>query len=93
MAAKSKNHWFQTISRCTKGISSGSRKNSLINNKTDFIFANDLTEIHGETHHGYLLSKDGTVEEAQSKSEIAALITAGIKFLLGVTGSISAYKS
>lgn len=54
-------------------------KNSLINNKTDFIFANDLTEIHGETHHGYLLSKDGTVEEAQSKSEIAALITEKIR--------------
>ena len=54
-------------------------KNSLTNNKTDFIFANDLTEIHGETHHGYLLSKDGTVEEAQSKSEIAALITEKIR--------------
>ena len=54
-------------------------KNSLINNKTDFIFANDLTEIHGETHHGYLLSKDGTVEEAQSKSEIAALLTEKIR--------------
>lgn len=30
-------------------------------------------------HHGYLLSKDGTVEEAQSKSEIAALITEKIR--------------
>lgn len=47
---------------------------SLRTNQTDFIFANDLTEIHGDHHHGYLLFADGTIKEAQTKKEIAELI-------------------
>lgn len=38
-------------------------KNSLINNKIDFIFVNDLIEIYGEIYYGYFLFKDGIVEE------------------------------
>lgn len=49
-------------------------KTSLEKNKADFVLANDLTEISGENHHGYLLNKNGKVKEAKTKSEIADLI-------------------
>ncbi len=49
-------------------------RESIQKNRTDYILANDLTEISEQTHHGYLLSADGTVKEAQTKQEIAELI-------------------
>lgn len=47
---------------------------ALEKNQADFVLANDLTEISGDQHHGYLLAKDGSLEEATTKSEIATLI-------------------
>ncbi|MGO3116015.1 phosphopantothenate--cysteine ligase [Enterococcus pseudoavium] len=47
---------------------------SLEKNRADFILANDLAEIHGETHHGYLIDKQHQVKEAHTKNEIATLI-------------------
>lgn len=47
---------------------------SLKKNHADFILANDLTEISGDQHHGYLLAKDGSVTEAFTKPEIADLL-------------------
>lgn len=52
---------------------------SLEKNQADFILANDLSQISGETHHGYLLNKNGQVKEAKTKAEIAALIYNEIK--------------
>lgn len=49
-------------------------KASLEKNQADFVLANDLTEISGENHYGYLLNKNGKVKEAKTKSEIAELI-------------------
>ncbi|EOH98111.1 phosphopantothenate--cysteine ligase [Enterococcus pallens] len=49
-------------------------KKSLEKNQADFILANDLTEISGETHHGYLINRQHKVKEAHTKSEIAQLI-------------------
>lgn len=49
-------------------------KSSLEKNKADFILANDLSEINGETHHGYLINRQHKVKEAHTKSEIAELI-------------------
>ena len=49
-------------------------KKSLEKNQADFILANDLTEISGETHHGYLINRQHKVTEAHTKSEIAQLI-------------------
>jgi phosphopantothenate--cysteine ligase len=53
-------------------------KKSLQKNKVDYIFANDLTQIKGERHHGYLLAEDGTIKEAKTKKEIAKLLTSVI---------------
>lgn len=50
-------------------------KESLKKNHADFILANDLAEIRGEKHHGYLIDVHQKVKEAQTKSEIAELIT------------------
>lgn len=52
---------------------------SLVKNQTDFILANDLTEISQEHHHGYLLAADGTIAEAFTKKEIADLIVANVQ--------------
>ena len=49
-------------------------KASLEKNQADFILANDLAEIRGEKHHGYLINKQHKVKEAQTKTEIAELI-------------------
>ncbi|MBO0451287.1 MULTISPECIES: phosphopantothenate--cysteine ligase [Enterococcus] len=50
-------------------------KASLEKNHADFILANDLAEIRGEKHHGYLINKQQKVKEAHTKTEIAELIT------------------
>lgn len=49
-------------------------KESLEKNHADFILANDLAEIRGEKHHGYLINKQQKVKEAHTKTEIAELI-------------------
>lgn len=49
-------------------------KASLEKNQADFILANDLAEIRGEKHHGYLINKQQKVKEAHTKTEIAELI-------------------
>ncbi|MGX7204486.1 phosphopantothenate--cysteine ligase [Enterococcus pingfangensis] len=49
-------------------------KASLEKNQADFILANDLAEIDGEKHHGYLINRQHKVKEAQTKTEIAELI-------------------
>lgn len=49
-------------------------KQSLAKNQADFILANDLAEIRGEKHHGYLINKQHKVKEAHTKTEIAELI-------------------
>ncbi|WP_206858732.1 phosphopantothenate--cysteine ligase [Candidatus Enterococcus mangumiae] len=53
-------------------------KKSLITNQTDYILANDLTQINETRHHGYLLSKNGEVTEAYTKQEIAQCIVSTI---------------
>ncbi|OJG79808.1 phosphopantothenate--cysteine ligase [Enterococcus ratti] len=49
-------------------------KQNLQNNQLDYIFANDLTQIDGQNHHGYLIATDGTIKEAWTKREIAQLM-------------------
>ncbi|MDT2674509.1 phosphopantothenate--cysteine ligase [Enterococcus dongliensis] len=58
-------------------------KESLEKNHADFILANDLTEIHGEKHHGYLINQQQKVKEAHTKTEIAELIKKEIMALEG----------
>lgn len=53
-------------------------KKSLITNQTDYVLANDLTQVSETHHHGYLLSKNGEVIEANTKQEIANCIVTAI---------------
>lgn len=46
----------------------------LTKNHCDFVLANDLEQIHGEQHYGYLIDSAGKFELAQTKSDIAQLI-------------------
>lgn len=48
-------------------------RDSLKNNKADYIVANDLNEIKGTQHHAYLLSEND-VAEVKTKSDLAKLI-------------------
>lgn len=47
-------------------------------NGCDFVLANDLTEINGESHIGYLIDKDKKVERMTSKKEIAEKIVSSV---------------
>ena len=47
---------------------------TLEKNQADYVLANDLTSIHEDQHHGYLLDKKGLVGEANTKADIAHLI-------------------
>ena len=49
---------------------------SMAKNHGDYVLANDLTSIHGGSHTGYLIDKEGTlIGGAQTKADIAKLIT------------------
>jgi phosphopantothenate--cysteine ligase len=52
---------------------------SLEKNKLDFVLANDLSQIKDSLHRGYLLDKNGNVEEAETKAKIAELIYQKVK--------------
>lgn len=47
---------------------------SLLKNQADFILANDLAQITGEHHPGFLINQQNQVKEAKTKTEIAELI-------------------
>ncbi|MDA9472690.1 phosphopantothenate--cysteine ligase [Enterococcus sp. 5H] len=48
---------------------------SILNkNHCDFVLANDLEQIHGAQHQGYLIDSAGEFETAQTKNDIAQLI-------------------
>lgn len=49
-------------------------KDAMKKNRADYVFANDLTEVENEKHHGYLISDTGEITEAFTKKEIAELI-------------------
>jgi phosphopantothenate--cysteine ligase len=54
-------------------------KQALIKNQCDFVFANDLQQVHAKEHHGFLLHKDGSVASAHTKQEIAQLIVQNVE--------------
>lgn len=47
---------------------------SLLKSQSDFVLANDLTQIEGNRHIGHLLNHNGVVGSGSTKQEIAALI-------------------
>lgn len=52
---------------------------TLEKNQCDFVLANDLETIHGETHHGILIHADGQTESAETKNDIAQLIVRNVE--------------
>lgn len=52
---------------------------TLKKNQCDFVLANDLETIHGESHHGILIDAEGRTEAAETKQEIAQLIVRNIE--------------
>lgn len=52
---------------------------TLEKNQCDFVLANDLETIHGETHRGILIHANGQTETAETKNEIAQLIVKNVK--------------
>lgn len=51
-------------------------------NGCDMVLANDLTEITGEKHVGYLIEKNGKYERLTTKKEIAEAIVRNVDLLL-----------
>lgn len=49
-------------------------RNLMEKNNCDYVMANDLSEIGGGKHRGYLLHRDGNVDQMETKDEIAAVI-------------------
>ena len=43
-------------------------------NDCDFVLANDLSEIGAGMHRGYLIHRDGKVDEMATKDEIGRMI-------------------
>jgi phosphopantothenate--cysteine ligase len=48
-------------------------------NHCDFVLANDLTKITQDQHYGLLIAADGSLQKAQTKTEIAQLIRKNIE--------------
>ncbi len=46
----------------------------LVKNRCAFVLANDLSEIRGDAHPGYLVHEDGRYDEMKTKEEIADII-------------------
>jgi phosphopantothenate-cysteine ligase len=51
-------------------------------NGCDMVLANDLTEITGDQHIGYLISQNGDYEKLTTKKEIAEAIVKNVELLL-----------
>lgn len=76
-------------------------RKSLVENKADYIIANDLRDISSDGHKAFLIGKD-TNQMASTKQEIAQLVLTAClgkkemtmtRITLAITGSISAYKA
>jgi phosphopantothenate-cysteine ligase len=52
--------------------------NLLLKNNCDFVLANDLTKIQGDTHRGLLIKPDFTYQSYNTKQEIASGIVENI---------------
>ena len=82
MSPNSKIIGFKLLDGSTKEVLLETGFKLLINNKLDFVLANDLTEIFGEVHRGYLIDKNYNYNHMQTKKEIAeAIVRASLSTL------------
>lgn len=74
LSPESKLVGFKLLSGVTHDELMDVARNLMNKNNCDYVMANDLSEIGGGKHRGYLLHRDGTVDQMETKDEIAAVI-------------------
>jgi len=65
---------FKLLSHATKTELYQAATNLLTQNACDYVLANDLSQISGDTHKAILINKSGHTRTAQTKQEIAEII-------------------
>jgi len=70
---------FKLLSNVTENELINAAHNLMIKNSCDFVLANDLKDIDGDLHKAILISKDGVLNRANTKHEIAEVIYSAVK--------------
>lgn len=65
---------FKLLTNVTKEQLFSVAHTSLIKSQADYVLANDLQQIDGSQHIGYLLNQTGEVGQGKNKAELAELI-------------------
>jgi len=65
---------FKLLTNVSKETLFAVAQASLRKSQADYVLANDLQQIHGTQHIGYLLNQTGEVGQGKTKAELAALI-------------------
>ncbi len=73
---------FKLLTNVEKNILIETGFKLLEKNDCSMVLANDLTEITGENHVGYLISRDGDYERLTTKTEIAKAIVRNVELLM-----------
>ena len=73
---------FKLLTNVEKDVLIDTAYKLLQKNECSLVLANDLTEITGDRHIGYLISENGDYEKLKTKKEIAEAIVRKVGFLL-----------
>jgi phosphopantothenate-cysteine ligase len=73
---------FKLLTNVDKDVLINTGFKLLQQNDCSMVLANDLTEITGENHIGYLISQNGEYERFTTKKEIAEAIVRNVELLL-----------
>lgn len=74
---------FKLLTNVPKDLLIDTGYKLLQKNDCDMVLANDLTEIAGDQHIGYLIEQNGNYEKLSTKKEIAEAIVRNVVLLLG----------
>ena len=70
---------FKLLSNVEKNVLIETAYKLLQKNDCDMVLANDLSEITGEKHVGYLISQDGKFDQYDTKKQIAGAIVRSVE--------------
>lgn len=70
---------FKLLSNAEKNVLIETGYKLLKKNSCDMVLANDLAEINGDKHVGYLIFSNGNYEKLTTKKQIAAAITRNVE--------------
>jgi phosphopantothenate-cysteine ligase len=73
---------FKLLTNVEKDVLIDTAYKLLRKNGCSLVLANDLTEITGDRHIGYLISQNGDYEKLKTKKEIAEAIVRNVELLL-----------